>query len=266
MLALMAVAMTGVGETADARPKGREAKAEFNRGVAAYQKGDFEAASAALGKSFGLERDVDTLFAWAQAERKLEHCDKAIDLYEKLLGFKLPAANKTAVEQKLTECRAIVAQQKAAEPGPAVSPSIESRTGPAPGEPQSSAAGQAAIAPAAAPLTDTSPATRAWYKDPISLSLIGTGAVATGIGVGFLLSARSADGGVAHAPNYDEAVHLADQAKSRGNIGLVATAVGGALLVGGVVWIATHRHATESRVLTGWLAPNSGGLAVAGAF
>src|SRR5262249_1065539 len=41
-----------------------------------------------------------------------EHCDKAIELYEKLLTYNLPAANKTAVEGKLDECRVVVAQQK----------------------------------------------------------------------------------------------------------------------------------------------------------
>lgn len=270
MLALVVVSLAGAAETADAKPKRRDAKAEFDRGVAAYQKGDFEAASAALGKSFGIERDVETLFAWAQAERKLEHCDKAIELYEKLLGFKLEAANKGAVEQKLTECRAIVAQQKPPVEPPRVAPPAKPRIEPVPVEPTPEPSppvpDRAVSVPIAPPLTDTQPAARAWYKDPVALGLVGTGAVATGIGAGFLISAKSLDGGVATALNYDEAKHRAAQAKSRGNIGLVATGVGGALLVGGVVWIVTHRHTTEQRALTGWLAPEGGGLAVAGAF
>src|SRR5215468_11101614 len=108
---LAAVSLMGVAGSADARPKRRDAKAAFDRGVVAYQKGNFQGASEALGKSFELERDVDTLFAWAQAERKLEHCDKAIDLYQQLLTFNLPSANRMAVENKLVECRTIIAQQ-----------------------------------------------------------------------------------------------------------------------------------------------------------
>src|SRR6185436_14201758 len=101
----LALAVVLVAGAADAKPRRRDARVAFDRGVTAYQKGNFEAASEALGKSFTLERDVDTLFAWAQSERKLEHCDKAIELYEKLLAFNLPAANREAVETKLTECR-----------------------------------------------------------------------------------------------------------------------------------------------------------------
>jgi tetratricopeptide (TPR) repeat protein len=254
MVALAVVAMAGAATPADARPKRRAAKAAFNRGLAAYKEGDFEAASAALGKSFGLERDVDTLFAWAQAERRLEHCDKAIELYEQLLTFNLPAANKEVVEQKRVECEAIVEQQHKAPPverapverAPKPRPPVEASAGP--------------------PAADTQPAGRAWYKDPIALGLLGTGAVATGAGVGFLFSANSLDGGVATAPNYDEAERRAELAKSRGKIGLIATGVGGALVVGGVVWIVTHRHTTEERAITGWLVPGGGGLAITGPF
>lgn len=265
MLALVVVSIAGAAETADATPKRRDAKAEFNRGVAAYQKGDFETASEALGKSFALERDVETLFAWAQTERKLEHCDKAIGLYEKLLSFKLAAANKDAVQQKLAECRAIVAQQKPPGEPPPIAPQGNSKTMPALTDPNAEppAVADRAMAP---PKSDTQLATRAWYNDPISIGLVGTGAVATGVGVGFLLSAKSADSGVANAPNYDEAKHRAEQAKSRGNIGLIATSAGGALLVGGVVWIMTHRHTTERPAITGWLAPEGGGLALTGLF
>jgi hypothetical protein len=50
------------------------------------------------------------LFAWAQAERRLDHCEKAIELYLKLLEFPLPAANKSAVEDKIAECRVVLEQ------------------------------------------------------------------------------------------------------------------------------------------------------------
>ena len=40
---------------------------------------------------------------------------------------------------------------------------------------------------------------------------------------------------------------------------------GGALIVGGIIYIAT-RGSTEEHAVTGWLAPGGGGLAVAGGF
>lgn len=267
---MIALALVSVASVAAAKPKRRDAKVAFDRGLAAYQKGNFEAASEALGKSFELERDVDTLFAWAQAERKLEHCEKAADLYEKLLGFDLPPANRDAVELKRTECLTIVAQQKPrAEPSPAdpkaSPPPGEPKAEPSPGEPPR-VADHPAVAPAPGPATGGSLTTRAWYKDPIAIALVGTGAVATGVGAGLLISARSLDGQAKDAKNYFDVKDLSDRAQSRGTLGLVTASVGGALVVGGVVWIVSHRGATEQHALTGWLAPGGGGLAVAGTF
>jgi tetratricopeptide (TPR) repeat protein len=262
---MVAVALVSIAGVAAAKPKRRDAKAAFDRGLAAYKKGSFEAASQALGKSFELERDVDTLFAWAQSERKLEHCDKAIELYEKLLGFDLPPANRDAVELKRTECFTIVAQQKPPSPPPpaeppAASPPVEPKSEP------SRVDDRAASAPAPAPAGDTQLSARAWYKDPIALGLAGSGIVAIGVGAGFLISARSLDRDFNSTKDYQQAEGFSDKAKSREKLGWITSGVGGALVIGGVVWIVTHRSATEQHALTGWLAPGGGGLAVAGAF
>jgi tetratricopeptide (TPR) repeat protein len=255
MVALAVVTVAGAATPADARPKRRAAKAEFNRGLAAYKEGDFEAASAALGKSFELERDVDTLFAWAQAERQLEHCDKAIELYDKLLTFNLPTANKEAVEQKLAECQATVGQEKR------VAPPVE----PAPVEPASEPRPPVED-PAAPRATDTQPAGRAWYKDPVGLALLGSGLIAGGVGTGFWRSAVSLGRDSEAARQHQDALDLKDKANQRGAIGAISMGVGGALVVGGVVWIVTHRDPTEQRAITGWVSSGGGGLAITGPF
>ena len=94
--AVIAAASLLATTTASAAPKGAEARAAFDKGVAAYKKADYAGASDALGRSFTLEADADTLYAWAQTERKLNHCDKAVELYERLLTMDLPEANKAA--------------------------------------------------------------------------------------------------------------------------------------------------------------------------
>ncbi len=267
---LLALALVSLASSADAKPKRRDAKVAFDRGVAAYQKGNFEAASEALGKSFDLERDVDTLFAWAQSERKLERCDKAIELYEKLLASNLPAANKSAVQLKLDECRKVIAQQKPraepapVEPVPVVTAPGESKSPPVQEPSPSTSEG---VAPSGPPWPNESrPTATVWYKDPIALGLVGGGIVATGVGTAFLISARALDSDAKNAKTYDETRDLSKQAKSRGTVGLVTTAAGAALVVGGLVWIVTHRGTTEQPVATGWLSPEGGGLAVAGVF
>ena len=105
---------------AAAAPKSAPAKVAFDEGIAAYQKEDWAGASAAFGRSYELEHDTEALFAWAQAERKQGHCDKALDLYEKLLAANLPAENAAAVREKRDECRAIVGTKPA--PPPPVAP------------------------------------------------------------------------------------------------------------------------------------------------
>ena len=109
IVAIMLVAAPALGA-----PK-RAGKKEFERGVAAYQKSDYAAASTAFGKSFAAESDAETLFAWAQAERKQNHCDKASDLYAKLLAMDLPAENKSVIKGQIAECQAIL---DAAKPKP----------------------------------------------------------------------------------------------------------------------------------------------------
>ena len=91
--------------TAQAAPKDKEAKKMFDKGVAAYTKGDYAAASAALSESYAREGDPETLFAWAQSEKKLGHCGNAVELYNTLLAFDLPVENKKVIEGQLAECK-----------------------------------------------------------------------------------------------------------------------------------------------------------------
>ena len=265
MLAALVVSLAGV---ADAKPKRRDAKAAFDRGVAAYKKAAYEAAAEALGKSFELEHDVDTLFAWAQAERKLDHCAKAIDLYEKLLASDLPPANHSAVEVKLAECRAVLAAQVPKEAPPVEPKPVEPQPEPTPEPavpPPLAAPARPAEASSPAPV-EPSRAGRSWYQDPVALSLVGGGLVATGVGAGLLVSASSLDSSVKTARTYNEAKANADKAKSRGNLGLIATGVGGGLVVAGLVWIAIHGDSDEQHPVTGFVVPGGGGLAWGGGF
>lgn len=273
--ALAAISLAGAAGTADARPKRRDSRAAFDRGVAAYQKGDFVTASEALGKSYQLEHDVETLFAWAQAERKLEHCGKAIELYGKILEFKLPAANKSAVEQKLEECRTIVAAQT---PKPAPPPEPPPAPAPAPPAPAQPEPPPVRVEPAAPPppvvspappverVASHPPARRAWYREPVTLTLLGVGVAATAVGGGFMISARSEHVAALDAKTLDDTRKHSDNAKSRLRIGLVTGGAGIAVVGGGVAWMLLHHDSRERRTVTGWLAPGGGGLAITGPF
>ncbi|HSD86831.1 MAG TPA: hypothetical protein VLB44_04925 [Kofleriaceae bacterium] len=253
MRALFVVAL--LAATASAAPKGAKARKEFDRGVAAYAKGDYQAASVAFEKSNALETDAETLFAWAQAERKLDLCETAISLYTKLLAMDLPAENKEAINVQIGECKDILAARKPAEPAK-----------PEPAKPEPVVDSQPIQPPAdSQPEPAPAPEGHAWWKDPVGGGLVGAGVIGVGMGIVFLVRGHAADQDKLHATSYQDFQTLDNQAKSNGTIGVVSLVIGGALAGGGVYWYATQTHAND-KTLTGWLDNHGGGLAFGGAF
>lgn len=271
----LVLALVAATAPALAAPKGKTARAHFNRGVAAYTKGDFAAAAAAFAKSNSIESDEETLFAWAQTERKLGRCKKAIELYTKLLALKLPEANKKVIRTNVDECEAIllaedpappprVDPQPAADPDPRADARSDTRS-----DARSDARGEE---PGTRAITEPAPAPavvraerRPWFKDPLGGVLVGAGIVSLGVGTVFLVQANSLDADKTIAQTYDEYIDLADRAESKGRIGVIASIAGGALILGGVIRYATAGSGSEDRkTVSGWIAPSGGGLVLGG--
>jgi hypothetical protein len=276
--ALIAAALVLACGAATAAPKGKAAKVQFDAGVAAYKANDYPGASASFGKSFALEGDVETLFAWAQAERKQSHCDKASELYVKLLAMKLPAANKAVVKDQLDECKRIIADEKttedaamkarAAEDAKAVA-DAKATADAKPTDAKPPRDDHAAESPPIQPLPPEPVAetTKPWFKDPLGDTLVGLGLIGVGLGTVMLISSHSAAQDSTSAPNIDAFKALDDKAKSRGTIGLVAGVGGAALIVAGVIRYATRSTTSEHATVTGWLDGHAGGgLAITGGF
>lgn len=261
-----ALALLLATTTATAAPKTKPARKEFDRGVAAYTKGDYQSASDALARSFSIEADEETLFAWAQTERKLGHCDKAVELYTKLLTMNLPAENKKAVRVQIDECNQILEEERAA----AAVLEAPADSTPSTTTPPSPDSGSAPTATSASPTPtapkDTATPTRAWYTDPIGGALVGTGVVGLAAGTVFLIQATNADTDKATAPTYDEYLSLADRAESRGRLAIISLVAGGALVTAGIIRYATRRASSETRTLSGWVAPTTAGLTLSARF
>ena len=266
--ALVVVAI--LASSVSAAPKKKAARKEFDKGVTAYQKGDFAAAAAAFAKSDKLETDVETLFAWAQSERKLDHCEKAIELFEKLLLTDMPAENKEAVKGSIGECKDILAKQKPATsttPTTTTSSAVTS-TSPTAMTPETTSTpppADTASPPPDMPKPIETPEGRAWWKDPIGGALVGVGVIGVGAGLVFLVQGHAADQDAKNAKTYPEFVSFEDRANSRGQLGVISLVVGGAAAAAGVAWYQTHKH-SSSPTMTGWLDSHSGGFAVSGGF
>ncbi|MEO8554852.1 MAG: hypothetical protein ABI678_32965, partial [Kofleriaceae bacterium] len=206
-----------------AAPKSRAAKIQFDKGVAAYKKSDFAAASLAFDRALALEVDLETLFAYAQAERKQGHCAKASELYVKLLAMKMPAENKTVVKDQLEECKRIVAGDKAtADAAKAEAARAEAARA------EQARADQARVEPPppepAAPVRLTevraepgpSVVAHPWYTDPVGDTLVVLGIAGLAAGAGLLVSAHSAEAQSLTAIDYDHFQALDDKAAARG--------------------------------------------------
>jgi hypothetical protein len=233
---------------AAAAPKGKAAKAAFDRGVAAYQKGDFAGASAALAQSYKLEADIETLFAWAQSERQQDKCESAIELYKTLLELDMPAENKAAVQTKLDECQVIVDAQRVPDKPVEPAPVVEPEPDPEPAQPPP---------PRAEGKTP-------WWKDPIGDALVIGGVVGLGVGGVLLYQAKSAED--RSFESHESFQSEQDTAESRGRIGLIVTIAGAALVTGGIVRYATRSTGEERTTVSGWVAPGGGGIAAFGRF
>ena len=263
------VAVLLAGSSAYAAPKGAAAKKLFDKGVAAYTKGDFPTAAAALAESYTKEKDVETLFAWAQAERKQGHCANAVELYDELLVADLPAENKQVIQGQLAECKEILAKEKpASDSRPPSSESRPSTSGPEPEKPAPSAEPVAPSEPPPPKPEVGSPKSEAghpWWKDPVGGGLVIGGVVALGVGTVMLVSASSANSDRGSALSYSAYQNDTNTAHDRGTYGVIGLTVGGALVVGGVIRYATHKSDDHATV-TGFVTPSGGGLAAVGRF
>ncbi|HEY4241336.1 MAG TPA: hypothetical protein VGM88_16055 [Kofleriaceae bacterium] len=251
------LALAGTPHPALAAPKTRAAAAAFRHGVHAYKTKDYEEAVRALARSYALEADVETLFAWAQAERQLDQCEAALELYAKLLASKLPEENKAVVRDKQAECTQILAgKAPPPEPPAPVKPVPVHVDAPPPPE-----------TPPGPPSVLPPPAPHHWYRDPVGMTLLVGGTGAALVGGVFLASAASLDSEKSSAPTYQQFTHDADRAHTRGEIGWVVGGLGVVAAIGGVVYLAARSDdAPPPKTGVTWIAPSGTGIALGGAF
>jgi hypothetical protein len=98
--------------------------------------------------------------------------------------------------------------------------------------------------------------------------MLGVGVGGLAAGTVFMLQARSADHDKANATSYDDFLAARDRAESRGKLGTIALAAGGAFVVGGIVWIMTRPSGEHPPPVSGWIDGDGtgGGLTFTGGF
>lgn len=229
-----------------AAPKTARAKAEFDKGVAAYRAKDWKTANAAFRRSNDLEHDVETMFALAQTEKQLEHCEAANALYDEILADKaLPKGNRDAIEKARGECVEILAG--ANPPPPPTDPPVE----PPP------------------PRHVDRPKLvhhHHWYADATGDTFSILGVVALGASPYLyhlaIVDRRNAPNATTHQGLLD----LESRATTEYDAAIGCAVGGGVLLIAGVGWYLSHRGGDGPPPVTAWVTPESSGVAFSGRF
>jgi tetratricopeptide (TPR) repeat protein len=225
---VLALAVAAPHAFADARAMKPEARAHYQRGLALYQRGEYDAAVDELRAGLAIDPQPDLLYALGQAERRRGHCDRAIEYYESCLGLVKDPAAAAAVRVQIERCKVERGDTKEdpaqlpATPAPAAAPPVA--TPPV-----------ATTPPPAAPAVVAAPAPRRWSRDALGWSLVGVGLAGAAAG-GALM-------GVAHARVDAAGDSYQQYAEARGastlwTAGVITLSAGGALVAFGVVRLA----------------------------
>ena len=244
---------------APSRKQRAEAKAHFERAAELYNQEDYAGAADEFEQAYELNPQVDTLFAWAQAERLAGDFSAAAELYQRLLDGELSDTQREAVQTVLAEVQAEFEAAEAAE---------RERQEAAAAEAARLAAEEEAAEQAARDEADARERKQK-RKRTVDLVLTGAGGALTAAGLGLVVGGGVVDGRVGAAQTYEEfeAVFDPGTGRGRGSIPLYAaggavTAVGLGLLITGVVRLVKHKREPSSVAFVPVLGPEQVGLSL----
>jgi hypothetical protein len=224
MLALL-TALGVLSMTFDARADDASADEHAKRARVAYDLQDWDKSIHEYQAAYQAEQRPEFLWALAQAQRMGGDYKAAIDSYKAFKRLDVSTTQANAAELQITKCEALEAKKEAeaakaanrAKPAPTAEAKTPT-TAPKPTKHEEQ--------PAA-------PDQEHWYSDAFGHILFFTGLAVSGVGGYFLLTGnsdvRNTSGG------YDEVTTRQDSGKKKQVIGTGGLAVGGALMVGGIV-------------------------------
>lgn len=254
------------------------AQKHLDEGLEAYAKGKFDVAVSRFEAAYHIDPNPVLLYAWAQAERKRNNCDRAHDLYQKYIDSKPTEAQIKAARTGMELCPRTQpagdgdGDDKAGDgdgdggggagDGAGDGDRTASTTGPP--DPDPDPTDDVAPPPITAPPPEISKTGEAtpWYKDPLGDALTIGGAVGIGVGASFLVLSRSSQNKADDAEFRDDFERHLDDATTRRRIGGVALGVGAALVAGGIVRYLLRDDGSGSVSV----AAGAGGVTLGGTF
>lgn len=238
-----------------------EARRLFDEAQAAFENGDYATASERLEAAYLIEPEPALLYPWAQAERQLDRCESAIGLYEKFLDSKPSERMATAAQGNIDRCKAKL--ENASEPAaPEPTPGTDDETAPVATNDEFTEDDEPEPTDGERPRSDK-------IGVAVGATLLGVGAVGLIAGGTMLGLATGRAKAMDDATTNTRYLELRQQALKLHTAGIAVLAVGGALVVGGIVQLAivgAKRRKAKKNDVAMFFDGRSAGIVWAGRF
>jgi tetratricopeptide (TPR) repeat protein len=262
--AQIALASLALAAIAHADPK-KDAQDHIAQSASLFQSGKYADALDQLLQAYSLDPQPGLLYSIGQVHVKLGLCDRAITWYQKFIDTNPAEKPKQAAKEAISSCeKTLKSQPKPPEPTiTEPKPPEPTVTEPKPPEPAPAPAPAPAPMPTPGPAPETPPTTSSssWYSDPIFDALAIGGVAGCVVGGIYYSKAHSDYDSAEHATDYTTHHSLIDSGQSAQTLSIVASAAGGALLVGAVVrYVVSDRGSEPSSTVS--VGPTAHGAAI----
>lgn len=212
--------------TASREARIAEAKRAFAEGTRAYSSGEFETALARFRRAYELTGSPDLLYNIATVSDRMRLDEEALEAYEGYLEARPKSADREHVASRIDVLREAIEARKRAE----LDAEIEARK---------AAIDAAARVKAERPLTHyVGPGPGPWITIGTGSAALVTGAVLVGLGQRDQNKVENAPAG----SSYSTVEEMAERGPKRTKAGIALMGVGGAAVIGGIIWQLTGGH------------------------
>jgi tetratricopeptide (TPR) repeat protein len=202
------------------------AKKSFSEGTRAYANGEFESALANFRRAYELTGSPDLLYNIATVSDRMRRDEEALEAYEGYLEARPKSPDREHVAGRIDVLRATIEARNRAE----LDAAIEAR---------SAAIEAAARVKAERPLTQhVGPGPGPWVTIGVGSAAIVSGAVLVGLGQRDQKAVQNADPGT----SYTMVQEMAERGPKRTKAGVILMGLGGAGVIGGIIWQLTGGH------------------------
>jgi len=202
------------------------AKKAFAAGTRAYAEGDFDAALQRFRRAYELTGSPDLLYNIATVSDRMRLDEEALHAYEGYLDARPDSVDREHVASRIDVLRAAIEARRRAE----IDAEIETRK---------AAIEAAARVKAERPLTQhVGPGPGPWIAMGTGGATLVAGAVLFGLGQRDQSAVENAPSG----SSYSTIQEQADRGPKRTKAGIALMSVGGAAVVGGLIWQLTGGH------------------------